>query len=99
MRVHYVRGKGASADLPRESLTYVLPPRPGRVRTVWLDRRLIGTLRPDGGVALTILGAKLLQGSKAFDENCVTITGEAVEFVSQGRSVFARHVRRCGRNS
>ena len=98
MTLDYLLGKGASANLPRESLTYVLSPRTGRVRTVWLDRRLIGTLRPDGGVALTILGAKLLEGSKAFDDNCVTITGEAVEFVSQGRSVFARHVRRCGRN-
>ena len=57
------------------------------------------TLRTDGGLALTTAGAQyLLNNSKKFKENCVEPTGEAVPFVSEGRSLFCKHVKWCGSN-
>ena len=57
------------------------------------------TLRTDGGLALTIMGAQyLLENSKQFWENCVKPMQEAVPFVSEGRSLFCKHVDWCGSN-
>jgi conserved protein with predicted RNA binding PUA domain len=57
------------------------------------------TLRTDGGLALTTAGAQyLLNNSKQFKENCVEPMGEAVPFVSEGRSLFCKHVKWCGSN-
>jgi uncharacterized protein with predicted RNA binding PUA domain len=40
----------------------------------------------------------MLERSSAFAENCVWPAEEAVPFVSEGRSLFCRHVDRCGSN-
>jgi uncharacterized protein with predicted RNA binding PUA domain len=56
-------------------------------------------LRTDGGLALTIAGAQyLLENSEQFLENCVEPVPEAVPFVSEGRSLFCKHVEWCGSN-
>ncbi|MFL6510962.1 MAG: PUA domain-containing protein, partial [Nitrososphaera sp.] len=57
------------------------------------------TFRTDGGLALTIMGAQyLLDHSKQFWENCVIPLQEAAPFVSEGRSLFCKHVEWCGSN-
>jgi uncharacterized protein with predicted RNA binding PUA domain len=59
----------------------------------------VATLRTDGGLALTVYGAQhLLDGSKDFTRNCVVPLEEAVPFVSEGRSLFCKHVKSCGDN-
>jgi uncharacterized protein with predicted RNA binding PUA domain len=73
--------------------------RTGRIKNFSIDARLAGTLRTDGGIALTILGAQhLLDNNGQFRENCVAPVQEAVPFVSEGRSLFCRHVEWCGAN-
>jgi uncharacterized protein with predicted RNA binding PUA domain len=48
---------------------------------------------------LTIPGAQhLLDKRKEFHENCIKPVQEAVPFVSEGRSLFCRHVEWCGSN-
>jgi uncharacterized protein with predicted RNA binding PUA domain len=45
------------------------------------------------------MGAQyLLENSKLFWENCVKPIQEAVPFVSEGRSLFCKHVEWCGSN-
>jgi uncharacterized protein with predicted RNA binding PUA domain len=73
--------------------------RTGRIKNFGIAGKLAGTLRTDGGIALTIAGAQhLLDNSKQFRENCVAPVQEAVPFVTEGRSLFCRHVDWCGSN-
>jgi uncharacterized protein with predicted RNA binding PUA domain len=59
---------------------------------------LVATLRTDGGLALTVFGAQELSKVKSFRANCVVPTEEALPFVSEGRSLFCKHVQWCGSN-
>jgi uncharacterized protein with predicted RNA binding PUA domain len=72
----------------------------GRIKNFSIDGTLIATLRTDGGLALTLEGARFFTtNSTAFrEQNSVIPVEEAVPFVSEGRSLFCRHVRWCGTN-
>jgi len=55
-------------------------------------------MRTDGGIALTIFGAEELLKNKQFIENCIIPIYEAIPFISEGRSLFCKHVEWCGSN-
>ncbi|MCS7116920.1 MAG: PUA domain-containing protein [Nitrososphaerota archaeon] len=97
MVVDYLFGKGVSKSLPLDKLEFVFSPRTKRLRNILLNGKLVATVRPDGGLALTIFGAELLSKSDKFIENCIVIKDDAVDYVSRGRSVFCKHVVKCGR--
>jgi len=90
-------GDGVSAALPAE-VQFEFSRRTGRIKNFSIAGRLAGTLRTDGGIALTIPGAQYLldNSGKQFRENCIAPVQEAVPFVSEGRSLFCRHVEWCG---
>jgi conserved protein with predicted RNA binding PUA domain len=91
-------GTGVSDALP-DDIQFSFSRRTGRIKNFSIGGKLAITLRTDGGLALTILGAKyLLENSKQFWENCVKPMQEAVPFVSEGRSLFCKHVEWCGSN-
>lgn len=91
-------GGGVSDALPAD-MRYEFSRRTGRIKNFGIDGRLAGTFRTDGGIALTIAGAQFFfDKSKQFRENCVTPVNDAVPFVSEGRSLFCRHVDWCGSN-
>lgn len=91
-------GAGVSDALPQD-MVFEFSRRTGRIKNFSIAGRLAGTLRTDGGIALTIAGAQhFLDKSERFRENCVVPVQEAVPFVSEGRSLFCRHVERCGLN-
>lgn len=91
-------GAGLSDALPQE-MGFEFSRRTGRIKNFSIAGRLAGTLRTDGGIALTIAGAQhFLDKSERYRENCVTPVQEAVPFVSEGRSLFCRHVEWCGSN-
>ncbi len=82
-----------------EDLQFEFSRRTGRIKNFSVGGRLAGTLRTDGGIALTIAGAQhFLDNSAQFRENCVVPVQDAVPFVSEGRSLFCRHVEWCGAN-
>jgi uncharacterized protein with predicted RNA binding PUA domain len=96
--VDAIFGAGVSDALP-DDIQFIFSRRTGRIKNFSIDGRLAITLRTDGGLALTILGAQyLLENSKQFWENCVKPMQEAVPFVSEGRSLFCKHVEWCGSN-
>jgi conserved protein with predicted RNA binding PUA domain len=72
--------------------------RTGRIKYFFINDRLAGTIRTDGGIALTIIGANELLKTGKFLENCVKPTAEVVPFVKDGRSLFCKHVEWCGSN-
>jgi uncharacterized protein with predicted RNA binding PUA domain len=93
--VDAVFGSGVSDALPE--LQFEFSRRTGRIKNFSIGGRLAATLRTDGGLALTIPGAQyLLDNSAQFGENCVIPLAEAVPFVSEGRSLFCRHVQWSG---
>jgi len=92
----YLFGEGCSEALPKEGLELVTSKRTGRLRYVYLDGKLLATVRHDGSIALTVFGARLLLKAEAFKRNCVVVKREAVEAVRSGRSVFSKHVLDCG---
>lgn len=96
--VDAIFGAGVSDALPAD-IQFNFSRRTGRIKNFSIGGRLALTLRTDGGLALTIMGAQyLLENSKQFWENCVKPMQEAVPFVSEGRSLFCKHVDWCGSN-
>ena len=90
-------GKGVSRYLPKD-IEIIFSKKTGRIRTVHFHKKLLCTLRIDGGLAITPFFAQLLLKSKKFKENCLEINKDAAPFVSEGRSVFCKHVIWCGKN-
>jgi conserved protein with predicted RNA binding PUA domain len=92
-------GAGVSHALPTADMQFNFSKRTGRIKSFSLGGRLTITLRSDGGLALTTAGAQyLFENSKQFRENCVEPMSEALPFVSEGRSLFCKHVKWCGSN-
>ncbi len=90
-------GNGVSKYLPKD-IEIIFSKKTGRIRTVHHHEKLLCTLRIDGGLAITPYFAQLLLKSKKFKENCLEINEDAAPFVSEGRSVFCKHVIWCGKN-
>src|ERR687891_1063335 len=91
-------GLGVSSALPIEKIQFEYSRRTGRIKSFSLENRLVATLRTDGGLALTVFGAQELSKIKSFRANCVIPSQEAIPFVSDGRSLFCKHVQWCGSN-
>ena len=87
-------GEGAAECIPPD--VRFTHSRTGRIRGAYLGDDLLCTLRIDGGLAVTPRLAQMLLAHPAFSECCVEVTEEAAPFVRDGRSLFARHVARCG---
>ena len=91
-------GSGVSNALPLEEVQFEYSKKTGRIKNFCIRNQLIATLRTDGGLALTVFGAQELCKTKYFRENCVIPSQEALPFVSEGRSLFCKHVQWCGSN-
>jgi predicted RNA-binding protein (TIGR00451 family) len=72
----------------------VCSPSTKRIRYVYLDHKLLATLRPkDGLFALTITGAQqILQKTRGEILFKVQVNDESIPFVKAGRNVFAKHI-------
>ena len=93
----YVFGVGVSEALEGREVSMECSKKTGRIKHIYVDGKILATLRPDGGLALTLHGARVLLNSKAFRENCVTVSEEAEEAARAGKSIFAKHVIKAGR--
>ena len=90
-------GTGVSRHLPKD-IKITFSRKTGRIREVYHDKKLLCTLRIDGGLAISPYFAQMLLKSKRFKENCVEIDEESKPFVQDGKSVFCKHVVWCGKN-
>ena len=90
-------GNGVSKHLPK-NIEIFFSKRTGRIREVYHNRKLLCTLRIDGGLAISPYFAQILMKSKKFRENCVEIDKESKPFVEDGRSVFCGHIVWFGKN-
>jgi predicted RNA-binding protein (TIGR00451 family) len=89
----YQFGKGFGQRLFPRSVKITYAGRTGRIRHVFLDQDRLVTLRPNDGLfSLTINGARRLIETEGSLRLCVIVKEEAVPFIVNGRSVFAKHV-------
>ncbi|HKR72915.1 MAG TPA: PUA domain-containing protein [Candidatus Nitrosocosmicus sp.] len=95
--VDFVFGNGISSSLSG-NIDIEYSKKTGKIKSFSIDGKLVGTFRTDGGIALTIYGATLLLRDKQFLENCIIPIEDAIPFVSEGRSLFVKHVLHCGSN-
>ena len=98
LMVDYLFGRGVSSALPKEGFRLYYSRRSARVKLVHHDGRLFATVKPNGAMALSMYGARILSKSPKFRENCVQVSDEVAEFVRGGKSVFNKFVVRAGRN-
>ncbi|MEO9309991.1 MAG: PUA domain-containing protein [Nitrososphaera sp.] len=89
-------GSGTSRYLPKD-IEITFSKKTGRIREVYCDKKLLCTLRIDGGLAITPYFAQILLKGKKFRENCIEINDESKPFVEEGKSVFCKHVVRAGK--
>ncbi len=76
-----------------DDIKVVFSKRTGRIRHLYLKRKLLATLRPtDGMFSLTITGAKRLLNGVDSPRLWVKVSRDAAPFVAKGKSVFAKHV-------
>ncbi len=96
MSLDYIFGRNVSKALQPEKLEFIYSKKTGRIRMVTHNKRRLATIRSDGSIALSIYGATLLNQQPEFQENCVVVQEGPDQFVSQGKSLFAKHVVKCG---
>lgn len=89
-------GNGVSKYLPKD-IEIIFSRKTGRIRTVYHNDKILCTLRIDGGLAISTYFAQILLKSKSFKENCIEVNSDAAPFVMEGRSVFCKHVTKCGK--
>lgn len=90
-------GNGISKYLPKE-IEITFSKKTGRIREVYHNKKLLCTLRIDGGLAITPYFAQILLKSKKFRQNCIEIDEDSKPFVQDGKSVFCKHVVLAGKN-
>lgn len=90
-------GNGVSKYLPKE-IEITFSKKTGRIREVYHNKKLLCTLRIDGGLAITPYFAQMLMKSKKFRQNCIEIDEDSKPFVQDGKSVFCKHVVLAGKN-
>jgi uncharacterized protein with predicted RNA binding PUA domain len=95
--VNFLFGQGISSVLPMD-IDVEYSKKTGRIKNFSSNGKLIGTFRTDGGIALTIFGAGLFLKHENFIFNCIIPVDDAIPFVSEGRSLFVKHVYKCGAN-
>lgn len=92
----YQFGRGAGKLLFHDAK--VERARTGRIRRITSKKTLLTTLRASDGILIpTLQGAERLL-KMPYPKNRVVVSDDAVEFVKEGKSVFAKFVKDCDQN-
>ena len=76
-------GTGVSRFLPKD-IEITFSKKTGRIRSVYHNKKLLCTLRIDGGLAITAYFAQILMKSKKFKENCLEVDKDSKPFIEDG---------------
>ena len=98
LSLDFIFGKGTGSVVPFEKIVMSKSRRTGRIKHFYCNGELLGSFRPDGGIALTLRGADFLYSRGALKGNSIEISRDASEAVSKGLSLFSRHCLSCGEN-
>jgi predicted RNA-binding protein (TIGR00451 family) len=99
MTMDYLFGEGVSKKIDFSKISFVHSRKTGRIRQLEevSSGKVLFTFRPNGSIAPTLLGAKLLlSGARNFRAAwIITVMDGVSEIVAQGKTVFCKHVVRC----
>jgi predicted RNA-binding protein (TIGR00451 family) len=94
----YQFGRGAGAALFPDETRIEYSKNTGKPRHLWAGEELVANYRPNDALfTVTIAGARRLAALDGFQYS-VRVLDDVVEFVEQGRNVFAKHVRDAGKS-
>lgn len=94
-------GKASNSDIVNKTIEYQFSSKfktsfstevsrkTGRIRRVWKNKKLLGTIRPHDGFFIPTL-----EGSKYIKMKTVEVPSEILEHVKSGRSLFTKFVER-----
>ena len=89
-------GKDASKALFGRKIDIVKSKKTDKIRNIYSDRKHVLSMRAgDGLFTLKMGGAKLLHKSFKYPKSRVVVEKDAVPFVKEGKSVFAKFVKDC----
>jgi 7-cyano-7-deazaguanine tRNA-ribosyltransferase len=89
-------GKGASKALFKGNVKIVKSQKTGKIRNVYRDGKHLVSLRAEDGLfTLRINGGRLLHNHFTYPTLRVVIHDDAIPFVKDGKSVFAKFVVAC----
>lgn len=89
-------GKGAAKIFLKGEINIVKSKKTDKIRNIYCDGKHILSMRAsDGFFTLKIDGAKLLHKSFKFPKLRVVVKKDAVSFIKEGKSVFAKFVKNC----
>ncbi len=92
----YQFGMGYGNRLFPDGTSVTRSRKTGRIRGVYLDGELLGTLRAhDGFFTLSVEGARRLHSTAKFPEHRVIVTDDSAEFNSKGFNVFFKFITQC----
>lgn len=89
-------GRGAAQALFTGNITFMKSKTTGKIRNIFCDGTHILSLRAEDGLfTLKLAGGRCLHGYFKFPSLRVVIDDDAVPFVKDGKSVFAKFVKDC----
>lgn len=89
-------GEGAGKMLLKGKVRIVKSKKTGKIRNVYCDNKHILSMRAsDGMFTLKTDGAKILHKFSKYPRLRVVIEDDAVPFIKEGKSVFAKFVKDC----
>ncbi len=89
-------GKDVSKILLKGKIEIIKSKKTGKIRNVYCNKMHILSMRAtDGMFTLKMDGARLLHKSLKFPKLRVIVKKDAVSFISEGKSVFAKFVKDC----
>jgi conserved protein with predicted RNA binding PUA domain len=103
MSLDYIFGKGTAKNLDYEKLHFQYSRRTGRLKYV-VDKpsqKILFTFRANGTIAPTVLGAEMLISHRKLSSIrsrppwTLTVIDGVSDFISNGRTVFCKHVVYC----
>lgn len=93
----YQFGRGAGAALFPDDTRIEYSKNTGKPRHIWAGEELVANYRPNDALfTVTIAGARRLVAALEEFKYSVRVLDDVVEFVEQGKNVFAKHVRDAG---
>ncbi len=88
--------KGAGKALLNGKVEIVKSKKTGKIRNIYCDGKHVLSMRAsDGMFTLKLDGAKILHNSFKYPYLRVIVNNDAVDFVKEGKSVFAKFVKDC----
>ncbi|MEM4460977.1 MAG: PUA domain-containing protein [Nanopusillaceae archaeon] len=77
----------------KESIKLEISRSTGRIRRIYLNNKLFGTIEPSTGFIIpTFFGGEIIKAFLPFPKYRVIVSEEAVSFVSSGKSVFCKFI-------